>query len=304
MKKAFQVALAIAFGATFMACGQTPSETNSSPVVLEENLASADLAADDAEELADTLGFSDSVAVGFNTGATIQSLGLQALPAGCRTVTAGSTATDTDADNIPDSVTFSFDKTICIRNLPGGGTITRGGSKTISDTSNTNDRNHNEVLANLETAWTRTISGNTVVWTTTRNGSRNIAQGTATTLSRVHDVTGSSVRSVNGVNGVSIAWTNTATMSYTADAGSVISNTAQLPNGTVAMSGIWKSQRGTRAERNFTVSSSGLVFNNRATCATNRLVAGSITLEDSKSTLVVTFQGCGVLPAINNTPKP
>ncbi len=300
MKK-FQLALAVAFGLTFVACGQTPAGNN----LQEENTANAELASDDAEELADTLGFSDSTAVGFSTtGVTIQSIGLLALPAGCRSITAGSFATDTDADNIPDNVTVSFDATNCLRNLPGGGTITRSGSKTIADTSNTNDRNHSETLSNLQTVWTRTINGKTVAWTTTRNGSRNIAQGTSTTLARVHDVTGSSVRSVNGVDGVSFAWTNQLTASYTADAGGTISNTAQLPNGTVAMSGIWKSKRGSNAERNFQVSSNGLVFNNRATCATNRLVAGSITLDDSKSTIVMTFQGCGVLPAISITPKP
>ena len=305
MTKAFKWALAIAFGASLMACGTTtPSETNSSPTVVEENQASGDLAADDAEELADTLGFSDSVAVGFSTGVTVQNIGLLMLPAGCRSLTAGSFSTDTDADGIPDSVTVSFDKTLCLRNLPGGGTITRGGSKTISDTSPSNDRNHSETLANLETIWTRTINTKAVVWTTSRNGTRNIAQGTATTLSRVHNVSGTSVRSIDGVNSASISWTNQLTFAYTAGAGSTISNTAQLPNGTVSLSGIWKSQRGTRAERNFSASSSGLVFNNRATCATNRLVAGSITLEDSKSTIVITFQGCGVAPAISNTPKP
>ena len=305
MTKAFKLALAIAFGASLMACGTTtPSETNSSPAVVEESLASGDLAADDAEELADTLGFSDSVAVGFSTGVTVQNIGLQMLPTGCRSVTAGSFSTDTDADNIPDSVTVSFDKTLCLRNLPGGGTITRGGSKTIADTSPSNDRNHSETLANLETVWTRTINNKAVVWTSTRNGTRNIAQGTSSGLSRVHNVSGTSVRSVDGVTNTSIAWTNQLTFAYSADAGSTISNTAQLPNGTVVLSGIWKSQRGTRAERNFSASSSGLVFNNRATCATNRLTAGSITLEDSKSTIVITFQGCGIAPAISNTPKP
>ncbi len=300
-----QLVLAIAFGATLMACGQsTPTETNTSPAVLEESLASADLAADDSQELADTLGFSESSAVGFSTGVTVQNIGLLALPSGCRSVTAGSLSTDTDADGIPDNVTVSFDKTNCLRNLPGGSTITRGGSKTLADTSNSNDRNHSETLTNLETIWTRTINGKSVVWTTSRNGSRNITQGTSTTLSRVHDMAGSSVRSVDGSNGVGIAWTNQLTFAYTADAGGTISNNAQLPNGTVVLSGNWKSTRGIRAERNFSASSSGLVYSNRATCASNRLTAGSISFEDSKTKIMITFQGCGIAPAISNTPKP
>jgi hypothetical protein len=298
MKKEFGLALAIAFGAIFVGCGQTPSEPNNSTTVMQESSALGDQGVDDAEEVADTLGFNDSSSFGFSSSA----LSLAASP--CRSIVAGS-LTDSDLDKIPDDVTFGFNEANCLRNLPGaGGTITRGGSKRITDTSPNSERNHSETLTNLKTIWTRSIEGKNVVWTATRNGTRNVTQGSATTLTRVHDVVGSSVRSVDAVDGLGISWTNQLTVAYTASGAGTISNNAPLPDGTVSISGTWKAKRGLRPERNFTVSSSGLVFSSSATCNKRRLTAGTLSFEDSKSTIAVTFNGCDTAPSVVVTPKP
>jgi hypothetical protein len=297
MKK--ELLLAIAFGAIFVGCGQTPSEPNNSTTVMQESSALGEQGMDDAEEIADTLGFSDSSSFGFSSSALTVTA---ATP--CRSITAGS-LTDSDNDKIPDDVTYSFNEANCLRNLPGaGGTITRGGSKRISDTSPNNERNHSETLTNLRTIWTRSIENKTVVWTTSRNGTRNITQGSSTTLTRVHDVVGSSVRSVDGVEGPGISWTNQLIVAYTASGAGTISNQAALPDGTVSISGTWKAKRGLRLERTFNVSSSGLVFSSNATCNQRRLTAGTLTFEDSKSTIAVTFQGCTTAPSVTVTPKP
>jgi hypothetical protein len=303
MKNMVKLALLVAFGAVFVGCNQL-GESNNSPTVLEESQAIADLGMDDAEEMADTLGVSDSSAFGFSSSVVTQSLGLQALPAGCRTVSAGAVGVDSDADNIPDDVTFLFDATNCLRNLPGGGTITRSGTKQIQDTSPLNARNHKETLTNMQTVWSRTLGGNAVVWTATRNGNRDIAQGTDTALTRAHDVSGTSVRTVNGTANANIAWTNNVAFAYTANAGSTISNTARLPDGTLVVSGIWKAKRGVRPERQFSVSSNGLVYNSPSTCAARRLTAGSISFDDLKTNITVTFNGCNTAPSVAVTPKP
>jgi hypothetical protein len=300
MKKVFQLALAIAFGTGLISCGQTTApESNSSPAVTQESQAFGEQGSDDTEELADTLGFSDSSTFGLSSSVLTQT---PAAP--CRSISAGS-LTDTDGDKIPDNVTFSFDETNCLRVLPGvGGTITRGGSKQIQDTSAGNDRNHNETLSNLKTIWTRTIESKSVVWTATRNGTRNVTQGSSTTLTRVHDVTGSSTRTVDGAGGQGISWTNQMTVAYTTSGVGTISNQAPLPDGTLMIGGSWKSKRGIRAERTFNVSSNGLVYSSAVTCAKRRLTAGTLTFEDAKSTIAITFNGCTTEPTVLVTPKP
>jgi hypothetical protein len=296
MKK--ELLLAIAFGALFIGCGQTPTEQNNSTAVMQESNALGDQGTDDAEEVVDTLGFNDSSSFGLSSAA------IQVAAAPCRTVTAGSLA-DADNDKIPDDVTFSFNETNCLRNLPGaGGSITRGGSKRITDTSPNNERTHSETLTNLRTIWTRSIEGKNVVWTASRNGTRNITQGSSTALTRVHDVLGSSVRSVDGVDGLNIAWTNQLTVAYTTSGAGTISNQAPLPDGTVSMSGTWKAKRGLRNERVFDVSSSGLVYASPSSCSARRLTAGTLTFEDTKSTIAITFNGCNTAPSVAVTPKP
>jgi hypothetical protein len=296
MKK--EMLLAIAFGAIFVGCGQTPSEPNNSSTVMQESSALGDQGADDAEEVADTLGFNDSSSFGFSSSA------IQVAAAPCRNISAGS-LTDSDNDKIPDDVTYSFNEINCLRNLPGaGGTITRGGSKRITDTSPNNERTHSETLTNLKTIWTRSIEGKNVVWTASRNGTRNVTQGSSTTLTRVHDVVGSSVRSLDGVDGPGIAWTNQLTVAYTTSGTGTISNQAPLPDGTVSLSGTWKAKRGLRAERTFNVSSSGLVYASPSTCNARRLTAGTLSFEDSKSTIAITFNGCNTAPSVSVTPKP
>jgi hypothetical protein len=291
MKKIIYLTLALSCAAFLTAC---PSPNNETAVLAEESTALGDNANDDVEEYADTLGIFESA------GAPVSVVNAQAA-APCRTISAG-TNTDTDSDNIPDDVTYNFTKANCTKQLAGGATFTKGGSKRIQDTDNTNNRSHSETLSGLESVWTRTINGKNVVFTATRNGTRNITQGSSTTLTRVHDVTGSSVRTVDGNAGLGVVWRNQLSIAYTASGNSTISNTAALPDGTLNISGTWTSTRGTRPQRVFTVSGTGLGFNKESTCNARRIVSGTLTLTDSKGTVSITFNGCNSLPSIVFTP--
>ncbi len=292
MKKIICLTLALSCAAMLTAC---PSPNNEAAVLLEESNALGDNANDDVEEYAVTLGVFESG--GAPLSAEQSGFSIQAVANPCRSVSAGA-VTDTDSDNIPDDVTYSFNKANCTKQLAGGATFTRGGSKRIQDTDNTNNRSHSETLSGLESVWTRTLNGKNVVFTATRNGTRNITQGTATSLTRVHDVNGSSVRTTDGNAGLGVLWRNQLSIAYTAGGNSTISNTAALPDGTLNISGTWTSTRGTRPQRVFTVSGTGLGFNKESTCNARRIVSGTLTLTDSKGTVSITFNGCNTAPSV------
>jgi hypothetical protein len=293
MKKMVWLTLALSCATFLTAC---PSPNNETALLLEESNALGDNAYDDVEEYADTLGIVESGGVPVEVNAALHSQ----API-CRTISAGAN-TDSDSDNIPDDVTYTFSKANCTKQLAGGATFTRSGNKRIQDTDNTNNRSHSETLIGLESVWTRTLNGKNVVFTATRNGTRNITQGSSTTLTRVHDVNGSSVRTVDGNAGLGVVWRNQMSIAYTAGGNSTISNTAPLPDGTLNISGTWTSTRGTRPQRVFTVSGNGLGFSKESTCNARRIVSGTLTLTDSKGTVGITFNGCNSLPSIVFTP--
>jgi hypothetical protein len=292
MKKFVWLTLALSCAALLTAC---PSPNNEAAVLLEESNALGDNAYDDVEEYADTLGIFESAGAPVSVVNAI--IRPQAADPLCRTISAGAN-TDTDSDNIPNDVTYSFNKANCTKQLAGGATFTRGGNKRLQDTDNTNNRSHSETLSGLESVWTRTLNGKNVVFTATRNGTRNITQGTNTTLTRVHDVNGTSVRTVDGNPGQGVVWRNQLSLVYTAGGNNTISNTAPLPDGTLNISGTWTSTRGTRPQRVFSVSGTNLGFSKESTCNAKRIVSGTLTLTDSKGTVTITFNGCNTAASV------
>ena len=268
--------------------------SNSNDPSQQELLEYGDTAADEFVQTGDELGFQESFNAGFANTNTLMpeslspsSLSAAALPAGCRTITAG-TNTDTDGDGIPDDVTFTFDPTKCVKTGPFGGTISKGGSIRFQDNSATPDRAHTTTLTGMGFTETRP---NGVVVNVNRNGTRNITQVGTTSLTRIASITGTYTHTNRPV----ITWTNNLTWTYQAAGAGVIGNVGTpLPQGGVTVNGPISFTRN-GVVRNFTVSTTS-ALNYDPSCPNRVFVGGTVRLVAASKTVEITFNACGATP--------
>jgi hypothetical protein len=255
----------------------------------QELLEYGDTAADEFVQTGDELGFQESFNAGFANAGAVTPAGLSAaaLPAGCRTITAGAN-TDTDGDGIPDDMTLTFDPTKCVKTGPFGGTISKGGSIRFQDNSATPDRAHTTTLTGMGFTETRP---NGVVVNVTRNGTRNITQVGTTSLTRIASITGTYTHTNRPV----ITWTNNLTWTYQAAGAGVIGNVGTpLPQGGVTVNGPISFTRN-GVLRQFTVSTVS-ALNYDPGCPNRVFVGGTVRLVGANKTVEIIFNACGANP--------
>ncbi len=215
------------------------------------------------------------------------------LPAGCRTIIGSST--DSDNDGVPDSLTYIFDEVKCSQNvLPilGGGTRTIGGQIKLEDTSpNVADRSYRETLTNLKYTRDPTFKAK---FTETRDGTREVAQGGNTSLTKTHNIT--LVRQVALRQKVTLV--NKMAFAYQVSGAGTIDLNQPLPAGTFTLTGSNEFTVGNKAPRVFTTSTQAALVYDPA-CESQRIVGGELRLTTPKTEVKIVFQACGTEPVVS-----
>lgn len=284
-----------AFGFVALLGGCSSSTGNGS------NELSADQTADMSATAVDEAG---SVAEGFSPGGTLDpaatSFAVAAAPgfsanlvgpphASCATV---SSATDGDADGVPDSAVYTYALPACEFTNFDGGTLSLSGQVTVVDpTPAAADLARKVTLANF--AWGYQNADNTKTYTVTRNGTRTFT-GNAAGLTLSTNVTAD--REVPGKLTATIV--HNVQWNFTPAQGSTIQPGMPIPSGTIAGSGTLTFSRGTDS-RTFTVSTpTPLSYDSTCTGPRrDRIAAGELhwTLP-SGGYIKIVWSGCGVPP--------
>jgi hypothetical protein len=222
--------------------------------------------------------------------ATLSSVSpLGGLPAGCRTVIAGS-LTDSDGDGVPDDVTFQFDPDKCRRSYVLFPNITRSlsGQVRLQDvTPQTKDGSYKETSTNF--TFTEAFKGETTS-SEVRNGTRSLVALSALSLTRDNDMNTTLERRFLA----DARLVNRMRFAFTSAGGAVAINQA-LPKGTLEVTGTVQAARNTNPLQSYTVTTeSALQYD--PDCNTQRLVGGAVVLRSSRGALRITFQACGSAP--------
>ena len=222
-----------------------------------------------------------------------------ALPSGCRTVINGST-TDSDADGIPDDVTFRFDAIKCARPFLITGTRTVNGELRIQDLNpSVADRSYRETLTNL----TRTTQFAGSTTSELRNGMRSLANFGGTSLTKSHDITLN--LNLPGVV-LDLFVRNRMTLNFTATGGTIQIG-QPLPAGTLNVQGSSEWRRGaiTQPIRAFTINTpSALIYSPSCVAQKDQSFTGGELLLTRPSGLQISiaFKPCGTPPVFTQIP--
>ncbi len=274
-----------------------------------QNLADNNLSDEDVKDVTDIFNReTEASVVGMSLSETILGVGLadtiarvqdttsahtQGLPAGCRTVVSG-LETDTDADGVPDDVTYQFSAVACARNLTFNRTRTLSGKVRLQDVNPTvKDGSYLETSTNF--AFTEERNGNPS-FSEIRNGTRKLTLLDTQRLTRENDI----------VTRLDLALlpdqklVNQMRFDFTSSGGAVKLN-QPLPAGTVQISGGIQAARGTAPLRGFTVTTeSALQYD--PTCTQQRITGGVVVLRFTLGAIRITFQPCGSSPTSTRIP--
>lgn len=218
---------------------------------------------------------------------------VMALPAGCRTVVAGS-ETDADGDNVPDDVTYGFDAIKCKRTLLFGRTRTLSGTVQLEDAKPANaDGSYIETSGNF--AFSEEIKG-IPSFTETRNGTRRLIAKGAASLTRDNSLTMTLERRFlpdqRLVNQMRFVFTS---------AGGAVAIGSPLPAGTLEVSGGVQFSNSGAPLRGFTITTEApLQFS--PTCAEQRITGGAVLLRYARGALRIAFGSCGSPPTASRVP--
>lgn len=299
MKKLIKsnLGIAILFGLvlSFSACNQNNGTGDLSDDDLQD-LGSSVIS--ETENAASSTSISDAITAigGFSIPvAELQTRSIQtrALPTGCRT-TIGSN-TDSDSDGVPDSITYVFDETKCIQDVPnirGGGTRTLGGQIKLEDTKPTiADRSYRETLTAFKYVRDPALKPK---FTETRDGTREVAQAGNNSLTKTHNIT--LVRQVAFRPKVTLV--NKMAFAYQVSGAGTIDLNQPLPAGTFTLTGSNEFTVGNKVARVFTTSTQVPLIYNPA-CESQRIVGGELRLSTPKTEVKIVFQACGTEPMVS-----
>jgi hypothetical protein len=220
-------------------------------------------------------------------------LRLQALPSGCRTIVAGA-ETDSDQDGIFDDVTYEYDPSKCVRNIPNG-------SRTFSGRIRVEDIASNPAIGYrigyLEFAVTEKRFG-VVVLTETRNGTRGASlSANKLTLTRDNNINLKLERPSRLVQ------TLTNQMAFVFTASTPIAPNSTFPAGNIVLNGTVQWSRGTFAPRIYSTTTE-TALQTDPSCSNQRVVGGVQVLTRGKLTLRFAYQPCGTAPVVTKTLAP
>jgi hypothetical protein len=218
------------------------------------------------------------------------------LPGGCPVP---SNTTDGDADGIlTDAILNHTDPPCHIAVDTGSVGIT--GELRVQDANAATDDDFSQTAIDL--AWAYSSATPTLLWTSTRNGTRTRTGGT-TSATELFDII--TKRAKPGLATATIE--TVATLLYVADTAGTMTSVLQVPSGSFGITGTLHWKRSTE-DYSFDISTP-LPVHYDATCVTSRgLDAGTIQLDGTigaqTGSLTVHWTGCGLDPTVVWTVTP
>ena len=273
-----------------MACGTLDGNVGGSGPTASQQLELA-LAVDDEVQSA-------AVALSLDSAGTAALPGAFLASAGCP---ASGPGTDSDADNIPDDVTYAFLNPPCAVTGPGGGDWAVTGTLRVQDPDLANSTSYNVTYTDL--AWSFTDSAQSRSYTATRNGTRT-RLGSSDAASVAVDLTIERDRPNRATATVDIA----TTTSFTASTPGSLQIDEPLPDGAILIAGSFAWQRSTESWALAVATPVPLVYDADCSTTPQRIRAGRITLTGTVAseagTLSLVWTACGTPPARSWTPGP
>jgi hypothetical protein len=216
-------------------------------------------------------------------------LHLQALPANCRTIVAGS-ETDSDSDTIPDDVTYEFNAANCIKSLPDNRSRSKSGRIRLEDTGMTPSIGYRFTFTNFEIIERRFA---VLVFSETRNGTRG-----ATLSANKLILTRDNNLSVELKRPSRLLQTLQNQMNFIFTSSSPIMPNQSFPAGLISINGTVVWTRGTLPSRSYTITTQ-TPLQTEPSCESQRITGGVQSLTRAKLTLSFAYQACGTAPIVS-----
>ena len=301
------ITLALLLGLSLSACNPTGGTTDGTgdPLPADQGTDFANGYTNSTEQAVSSISLDDVITASSVTGAnqtnsSLMNLNMpiriKALPAGCRTVDAGSND-DRDEDGIPQEVTYRFNPDKCRLKIPNG-ERTIAGTLRIGSTRKENrggyqerleviliDRIGNQVISERR-------SGTAVLIPRVRRGVKQLDKLFVLELRRRVD------------GRPEFSYKNKIVYTFVPDGEGGEVNKA-LPAGTVTVAGSSEWFQGERKARSFVVNSPTTLTYDPA-CAKQQgqgITGGKETLNQDGTVVLITYGACGVAPTVQFDPK-
>ena len=259
---------------------------------------SEDLSKDELDDLSEIfISETSSTIVNLGVSETVllvdkdTTLRLQALPANCRTIVAGS-ETDSDSDTIPDDITYEFNAANCTKPLPDNRSRSKSGRIRLEDTGIAPSIGYRFTFANFEIIERRF---GVLVFSETRNGTRG-ASLSANKLSLIRD----NDLTVELKRPSRLLQTLRNQMNFIFISSSIILPNQPFPAGTISIDGNVEWTRGTFPSRSYSTTTTSPLQTDPS-CESQRIVGGTQALTRAKLTLSFAYQLCGIAPIVSKT---
>jgi hypothetical protein len=294
-------------GVTLSACNPTSGTTDGTkdPLPADQSTDFANGYTSSTEQAVSSISLDDVITASsvINTGTSTSSLmnlnmpiRIKALPAGCRTIDAGSND-DRDEDGIPQEVTYRFNPNKCVLKIPNG-TRTLAGTLRIGSGKKENRGGYQE---RLEVILIDRVGGQVI--TERRIGTAILIPRLRRGVKQLDKVFKLEVR--RQVDGrAEFSYRNNIVYSFVPDgtAGGEVSRA--LPAGTISVAGISEWFQGERKTRSFVVNSpTTLTYD--PTCAKQQgqgITGGSETLNQDGKVVQISYGACGIAPTVQFNP--
>jgi hypothetical protein len=218
-----------------------------------------------------------------------QTISIQALPANCRTIVAGS-ETDSDSDTIPDDVTYEFNAATCIKSLPDNRSRSKSGRIRLEDTGMTPSIGYRFTFSNFEIIERRF---GVLVFSETRNGTRGATlSANKLSLTRDNDLRVELKRPSR------LLQTLQNQMNFNFISSSPIMPNQPFPAGLISINGTVEWTRGALPSQSYTITTQ-TPLQTDPTCESQRITGGTQTLTRAKLTLNFAYQPCGTAPIVS-----
>jgi hypothetical protein len=299
-----RIVLTLLLGVALSACNPTTSGTTDGtgdPLPADQGVDFANGYTSSTEQAVSSISLDDVITASSVTGsnqldASLMNLNMpiriKALPAGCRTVDAGSND-DRDEDGIPQEVTYRFNADKCKLKIPNG-ERTVAGTLRIGSTRKENRGGYQE---RLEVILIDRI-GNQLI-SERRSGTAILIPRLRRGVKQLDKIFILEVR--RRVDGrAEFSYKNKIVYTFVPDGTDGGEVNKALPAGTVSVAGSSEWFQGERKTRSFLVSSpTALTYD--PTCVTQKgqgITGGSETLNQDGKVVLINYGACGVAPTV------
>jgi hypothetical protein len=305
--KFITIALALVLAVTLSACNPTTSGTTdgtADPLPADQGTDFANGYTSSTEQAVSSISLDDVITASSVTGSNQMNSSLmnlnmpiriKALPAGCRTIEAGSND-DRDEDGIPQEVTYRFNPDKCKLKIPNG-ERTVAGTLRIGSTRKENRGGYQERLEVIlidrigNQLISERRSGTAILIPRSRRGVKQ--------LDKVFQL--KVIRRVNGRP--EFRYENKLVYTFIPE-GDVVEVNKALPAGTVSVAGITEWFVEERKTRSFLVNSP-TILNYDPACVTQKgqgITGGTESLNQNGTMVRITYGACGVAPTVQFDP--